>query len=174
MAARRLSDPADRGHPSLAPVAVEVVLEPCFLDRLHLPSGSEGIPDLLLGNPPRPAPVRLFVAEGEHEVPPSLLHDRAQVPLEDQPAFIGQSVKEAAVDGRVEPPPQFAEPERVPELEICAYPPRLCLLLRLLYRQLGRVDPQDPVALCCHEQNVLSCPAPDVQYVPQNSAVFFE
>ena len=71
------------------------------LDLLHFPSIVKCIPNLLLGNSPRPLGPWLLVGETKEVQRSANLKDFRKTPHERQPFFVAERVEQAAVDSIV-------------------------------------------------------------------------
>ena len=107
-------------------------LKTSFPDLDDLPAVTEGVTDLLLGDPPRSLTGRFLIAEAE-EVDRTSGPDNRRQPRDVQRSLlVGQGVKQPAVDHRIEGATQLIELQGIADLKMDAQPPllRLCLRLR--------------------------------------------
>ena len=110
------TSPVDRSQPRLGSTRRErqcngVIgsLEPCFPDLDDFPAITEGVADLLLGDPPWSLSGRLLVAEAEDVDTASGTDDLRETRLVDRSLFVGKCVEQPAVDHRVECATQLIE-----------------------------------------------------------------
>ena len=83
-------------------------LEVRRFDLLHVPSLVEGVPDLLLGNPPRSFGAWLLVGKAEDVQQSTRPKEFCKAPHEYRSFLIGKGVEQPAVDHGVELPAELA------------------------------------------------------------------
>jgi hypothetical protein len=75
--------------------------EPLCDDRVHVPPGRERGPDLRLGHAARPQLAKLVLVEAEQNIAHARPQGPMEAPLEADSIGVGERVKEAAVDERL-------------------------------------------------------------------------
>ncbi len=136
-------------------------LKPSFPDLGDLPAVTEGVTDLLLGDPPRSLTGRFLIAEAEDVDRTSGTDNRRQPRDVQRSLLVGEGVKQPAVDHRIEGATQLIKLQGVTDLKIDAQPP--LLRLRSLDGDGDEVETPDLMPTGCQVEGVLSGAAPGVE-----------
>ena len=138
------------------------------LDLLHVPSVVKGIPDLLLGDTPRPLGSRLLIGEAEEIQQPASTEDFRKAPNKDRSFFIAEGMEQAAVDHRVELSAELTKLQGVGDDEMGVDFSVGSFGLRSLDDNRHEIDAPALMASACKVQDILAGAASYVEDAAMN------